>query len=105
MVETGWVTCKCNRRYYIDHVKHPIVDRGDTLNCPYCNYELARWGKGTDDYFLRTEEEMQSRFEEEAKTPTCGCRNKMVLRNGPRGFFYGCANYPNGCNETQSYRD
>jgi DNA-directed RNA polymerase subunit RPC12/RpoP len=103
MVETGWVTCRCGQEYFIKHIKYPTVDRGDSLKCPSCGYELARWGKGTDDYLLITKEQLERQLAEEAKAPRCSCGVKMVLRSGPYGSFYGCANYPDGCNETKPY--
>lgn len=101
----GWVTCDCGEESYIRHIKHPVTDKGDTLECPNCNREIFRWGKGTDDYILVTKEQMRRSQEEEAKKPTCRCNMKMVLRSGIHGFFYGCAHFPNGCNETQPHRD
>jgi len=38
------------------------------------------------------------------KIPSCAnCDVKMVIRNGKRGAFYGCRNYPQ-CRATMKYK-
>ncbi|MEC0237737.1 hypothetical protein P4H71_25815 [Paenibacillus kribbensis] len=102
-METGWIKCVCGEQYFVTHFKRFSTERGDSLNCPKCNHELGRWGKGTDDYSLSTKAEVEAQIQEEAKAPTCGCGMKMVPRIGAYGTFYGCARFPDGCNETRTY--
>ena len=106
MVNTGWGTCHCGKEYYIEHIKRFSTERGDTLECPSCGRVIARWGKGTDDYFVRTKEQMEASRIVEERSPVCRCGLKMLRKNGPHGTFFGCAGYPNGCNQTISdYED
>ena len=102
-MSVGWVTCPtCNEEYYIEHIKFPFKDVGSSLECLKCGTTLHRWGKGTDDYRLRTKEDIRKAQEYEDSKPTCVCGAKMTLRNGQYGYFWGCSRYP-ACTNTQKY--
>jgi ssDNA-binding Zn-finger/Zn-ribbon topoisomerase 1 len=97
----GWVKCpQCGEEYYIKHIKFPFKDDGSSLECLKCNTTLHRWGKGTDDYVLRTKEDMKKVQESEESRPTCVCGAKMTRRSGQNGLFWGCSRFPN-CRHTQ----
>jgi len=80
-----------------------MKDKGDNLYCK-CGTLIFSYGKGTDEYIATEVSEYQERIEkikeEQRKRPICDCGGPMVPRSGPFGDFYGCVNYPNGCNKT-----
>lgn len=103
------VCSQCGKEYYLEHFKMPFKDDGETLHCD-CGNIIFSYGKGTDMYSLisvadyeerrrRREEEKERKKEEEKNYPICKCGLKMVPRSGPYGDFFGCRNYPNGCNK------
>lgn len=98
-------TCtSCGKEYYLQHTKFPFRDKGAVLRCN-CGQEMFSYDNGTDDYTLIDaevyRERLRRREEEEAKYPICDCGIKMVPRSGQYGDFFGCANFPNGCNKTE----
>lgn len=100
-MQEGWGTCPyCKKKYLVRKVKFPCKDISHDVVCPSCG-EIVGWvPKGTDDFFLQTEEDFKKYQEEEASRPRCPkCGKKMVKR---KGFteFWGCSNYPS-CDGTR----
>ncbi|MDT3497170.1 hypothetical protein NLU03_22970 [Bacillus toyonensis] len=102
----SFINCPvCGKEYYLHHRKTFTRERGESLRCESgnCNGEVFRYSKGTDDYTLldaRTYRARLQREEEEfSQYPICDCGKRMVPRESYRGKFYGCADFPNGCDK------
>jgi CDGSH-type Zn-finger protein len=93
----------CGTEYVLIHFKLPFKDKGETLYCK-CGQSVFSYDKGTDSYSIEEVSiyrERMRRIEEEKKSyPICDCGKRMVPRTGPYGDFFGCADYPKGCNKT-----
>ncbi|MCR1795452.1 MULTISPECIES: hypothetical protein [unclassified Leptospira] len=112
------ICSKCSIEYNLERRRYMFRDdEGGSVSCHECGTTLYSWGAMACTFSLvriRTAEEEKQEminrpvFQVEVNKPIlgprCRCKEKMILKNGLYGKFWGCVNFPKGCRMIKKYK-